>query len=211
MSKLEDDNKRLDDQNNDLIDKIEQLKKKCSDEVEELKRKYEAIFKETIDVQVKEIVSNLENENNALQKQIEEYQEHLKNMGDHIGEKDLHLENWKEKVFKIEKQRINELNEFKNHLENLKQLHFNTNSVEFDAERIAYENAILHLKNKIRDAELELQNSFNEINQLKQINAQKSKEINELKQKVKNFESGNKSDTNKFIKENDTLKRENAV
>ncbi len=75
----------------------------------------------------------------------------------HISlEREFEKETWREKVKAIEKRRILEIQEIRQHLEEIKISRIDPQrEQDFSAERIAYEIAINQLKNKVNDIEVQ--------------------------------------------------------
>ncbi len=72
------------------------------------------------------------------------------------------MEGWREKVAKIEAQRLSEIDELRNHLELLKNSVVLSSNVEFQAERIAYETNIVELKKRIVEKNADVEALLNQ-------------------------------------------------
>jgi hypothetical protein len=72
------------------------------------------------------------------------------------------VEGWREKVAKIEAQRLSEIDELRNHLELLKNSVVLSSNVEFQAERIAYETNIVELKKRIVEKNADVEALLNQ-------------------------------------------------
>jgi len=92
------------------------------------------------------------------------------------------------KLQKLEEKRLKEIEELNEHLEILKNAHFDTKGIEFEAERMAYETALTQMKNKITDLERTGALIMRESEENKMILAMKLKEIEEIKMKMRIYE-----------------------
>ena len=142
-----------------IEEKIEKMEKEHSDELERVKRHYQVSIRASVEKDFKGKLSQEKNEKNSLEMSVRMLQEKINDReskianfsSNNFGSSD---QDMKFKLRKIEEQRIQELNELKNHLEMLKNLQFSSNKVEFEAERMAYENTIGQLRNKSQDLEV---------------------------------------------------------
>ena len=114
---------------------------------------------------------------------MEQYRLENEKKGPMALEKEFEKEAWKEKIKVIEKRRIVEIQEIRQHLEEIKSSRVETtNENDFSGERIAYEIAINQLKNKINDIDSQYKVLLRENDELKKTIAENFRNLDEAKE-----------------------------
>lgn len=146
---------------------------------------------------------------NEHQKLAEKYKQEMEKMAGVMSEKHEEVANWREKVQKLEQQRMFELEELKKHLELLKSSYVNNPpGMEFQAERLAYETNINQLKSRINTLELALK----EKNSKSESSLRESESRNqELRLKLRNIESSKEGELSGIKELNERLKSQFEV
>lgn len=138
------------------------------------------------------------------QRLAEKYKQEQEKLASVLNEKHEEVSNWREKVQRLEQQRILELEELKKHLDLLKSSYVNNPSgLEFQAERLAYETNINQLKSKISALEslLKEKNSKQEV-----ILREYESKNQELRTKIRSFESSKENELIGLREMNERLK-----
>ena len=121
-----------------------------------------------------------------------------------MSEKHEEVSNWREKVQKLEQQRLLELEELKKHLDLLKNSYVNNpNGLEFQAERLAYETNISQLKSRISALEASIREKH--MKQDVQIREYETKN-QELRAKIRSYENSKENEIIGFKEMNERLK-----
>ena len=198
---------------NELTEEVERWKDKCRN-LENSSADKNFLEKQVRDWEQKVNILLMDNENLLRGKSLLEQKIRENELNEHNIQKPEGFD--KVKFQKLEEQRVKELEELHQHLEILKNAHFDSYGIEFEAERMAYETALTQMKNKIIDLEKTGALIMKETDDNKLMLAMRLKEIEEYRQKIRYYEGGanygNSFNGGEDLKnENERLKRQLSV